>query len=76
MAHIGGDGVQMRVSRAKLGYPWESPAGNLRWVFVEEISSISDLNAMELRKKIDVLYCSVVPFFPIGGVHAGLVEIL
>ena len=76
MAHIGGDGVQVGVSRAELGYHWESPAGSLRGMFVEKVPSTSDLHVVELKHKLDVLHCPVVASFPIGGVNAWLVKVL
>ena len=76
LAHIHGDGIEVRVSGTEFGDDWESPACGRSWMFVEEIPPASHLDIVELKHELDVLYRSSVSFLPVFLAHMLLVQVL
>ena len=49
LAHIHGDGIEVRVPGTELGDDWEFPACGRSWMFVEEIPPASHLDIVGIQ---------------------------
>jgi len=76
LAHVHGDRIQVRVPGTELRNNWEPPAGSGCRVFVEEVSSTSHLDIVELKYEFDVLCSFSISLVPVFGTHVFLVQVL
>ena len=76
LTHVHRDGIEVGVPSTKLRDRRQFPACSCRWVLMQEVPSTFNLDLIELKYKLNVLYCLIVGFLPVLFPHMPFVEVL